>query len=64
MFTAITLLISTLLVLTVVAQNTKGLWAPGFAAGYRLVGAPRSAGLLGSATWVFGAALMVVCVVG
>lgn len=62
--TTITLLISALLVLTVVAQNAKGGWAQGFTTGYRLVGAPRSAWLLGSVTWVLGAALMVVCVVG
>lgn len=64
MFTTITLLISALLVLAVVAQNAKGGWAQGFTTGYRVVGAPRTAGLLGSATWVLGTALMVVCVVG
>lgn len=64
MLTIVTLILSALLALAVVVQNAKGGWAQGFASGYRIVGAPRSAGLLGSATWVLGGALMVVCLLG
>lgn len=64
MITIPLLLLSVLLALVILAQNTKGGLVAGYSNGYQVAGVKRTVHFLNRATWVLGSAFMHLCLLG